>query len=153
MVCFASIQSKIWHRFDPVLCVIHSLDPCWLIGYRIKCRCISRKICKMQMCKIHKICKIFRLWKYEKCKNAKQSLPNQPQQTISTKLNQYTVNAWVSSAFGNVVTQRFRRWKKESKGKLDYEDDGDCSRKVVIYRMVDGWIWKHLIETEIQRDE
>ena len=50
------------------------------------------------MCKIHKICKIFRLWKYEKCKNAKQSLPNQPQQTISTKLNQYAVNAWVSSA-------------------------------------------------------
>ena len=96
---------------------------------------------------------IMKIWKMQKCKILKPSLPNQPQQTISTKLNQYAVNAWVSSAFGNVVTQRFRRWKKESKGKLDYEDDGDCSRKVVIYRMVDGWIWKHLIETEIQRDE
>ena len=61
----------------------------------------------------------------QKCKILKPSLPNQPQQTISTKLNQYAVNAWVSSAFGNVVTQRFRRWKKESKGKLDFEDDGE----------------------------
>ena len=37
------------------------------------------------------------------CKtNNKACLPNQPLQTIFTKLNQYAVSAWVSSAFGNV---------------------------------------------------
>ena len=58
--------------------------------------------------------------------------------TLTNYFYQYAVNAWVSSAFGNVVTQRFRRWKNESKGKLDFEDDGDYSRKAVICRMVDG---------------
>ena len=97
---------------------------------------------------------VFFLEMLHECKtNNKACLPNQPLQTIFTKLNQYAVSAWVSSAFGNVVSQRFRRWKNESKGRLDFEDDGDNSRKAVICRLVDEWIWKHLIETEIQRDE